>query len=192
MLIVWVDLETGGTDETMHQITQIAAVATEGPPDFKEVDWFERKIRLVSGRYSKEALELQNYDSEAWEREAIPTFDALEQFIEWIGPFRHDRTSKRTGRAYKVAHMGGFNAGFDGDFLRAACERADLWMPLTNWTGGIIDLLPVAKWWFGMQGQWLETFTLEYLCEVLGIPLKAHDALDDVRATVELARRMAK
>lgn len=191
--IVWIDLETGGIDEKVHQITQIAAVATTGPPAFEANAWpFERKITLVPGHFTEEALHLQGYDAEVWEREAMPIAQALEELNQWLDPYCHTRISKKSGRPYQVAHMAGHNIEFDGRFLRAACDRNKIWLRLTNWTGGQFDTLPLAKWWFMKNGQYPETYTLERLCEVFNIALDAHNAMNDVTATVELARRLIK
>ena len=189
--IIWIDLETGGVDETVHQITQIGAIATAGPPEFKELSVFERKVELSDGHWTKEALDVQAYDMKTWGEEAIPITTAIRDLIEWVGPFTHSRVSKRTGRPYRVAHMGGHNVEFDGRFLRATSGRLKTWLPLTNWTGGQFDTLTAAKWWFMMKGEFPETFKLEALCEMFGIKLKAHDALADVEATVKLARIFA-
>lgn len=191
MNIVWIDLETGGTDKEIHQITQIAAVATGGPPHFEGNAWpFERKIKLVEGHYTEEALKVQNYSPEVWERDAMDLIPALNEFIQWVKPYCHQRISKRTGRPYDVAHMAGYNISFDGDFLRASCDRNKLWMPLTNWTGGQFDVLHAVKWHLMKQKVYPETFTLEAMCETFGIKLDAHDAMNDVLATVELARKV--
>lgn len=189
MNMIWLDLETGGTDEKIHQITQVAAIATEGPPSFEELDSFERKVALVDGHWIKEALDIQGYTPERW-KDAVPVVDALQALNLWADPYCHERISKRNGRPYQVAHMGGYNIEFDGRFLRAACDRNKIWLRLTNWTGGQFDVLHAVKWWFMKKDQWLETFTLEYVCEVLGIALDAHDAKNDVAATIEIARRV--
>ncbi len=189
--IVWVDLETGGTDEHAHQITQIAAVATGPAPEFDEVDWFEQKVILTEGRWTQEALDKQAYSPEAWAEEAIPIARAMTDFDEWLRGFTHQRRSKRTDRLYDVCHMGGHNVEFDGRFLRATAKRLALWLPLTNWTGGQLDTLHMAKWWFLLRHEYPETFTLEALCEYFRIPINAHDAEDDVLATIQLARKLA-
>jgi DNA polymerase III epsilon subunit-like protein len=193
--IVWVDLETGGVDENEHQITQFAAVATGGPPLFKEPEQdseFERKVALVSGKWTDEALKLQAYDPVVWKAEGKTVVEVLDDFDLWIKKHCHEAVSGRTGNRYQVAHMAGHNAGFDGRFLRAAAERNDRWIRLTNWTGGIYDTLQLAKWYFLGRDEQPENLRLETLCKFFGISMEAHDALEDVRATIKIARRMIK
>jgi len=193
--IVWVDLETGGVDETRHQITQFAAVATGGPPLFKEPEHdseFERKVSLVNGRWEQEALDVQNYDEITWLAEGKTMVEVLDDFDQWVRKHCHEAVSKRTGNPYQVAHMGGHNVGFDGRFLRAAAERNDRWIRLTNWTGGVYDTLHLAKWHFLGLDKRPDNLKLETLCEFFGVKIKAHDALEDVRATIKIAREMIK
>ena len=191
--IVWIDLETGGLDPAKHQITQIAAIATCGLPELEEVANFEAKIELYPEMFSDEALEVQNYSDEAWAFQAISIKAALLALGAGLTPFTHQRKSKRTGAAYNAAHMAGYNVAFDGEFLRSAADRSDVWLPLTNWTGGVFDVLQYAKWWYFEHCKpEPDSFKLEDLCAVWGITFEAHDAMNDVRATLELATRMLR
>ena len=191
--IIWIDLETGGLDHKVHQITQIAAVATCGLPELKEVASFEVKIELYPEMFSDEALEVQNYSDEAWAFQAVSARAALSELVKWLTPFTHQRKSKRTGAAYSAAHMAGYNVAFDGAFLRASIDRLDTWLPLTNWTGGVFDVLQYAKWWYFKSClPEPESFTLESMCELWDIQFEAHDAMNDVRATLELATLMLR
>lgn len=200
MRIIWVDLETGGVNSAEHQITQMAAIATGGPPLFKEVEegTFERKASLVAGKWTREALEIQAFDPEVWKEEAVPMVQVLDDFDDWVGQFCHEAISKRTGKPYRVAHMAGHNVAFDGRFLRAAAERNDRWIRLTNWTGGMYDTLHLAKWYFLLYEN-KESIPIEppadlklgTLCEFFKIQVEtSHDALEDVRATIKIAREM--
>ena len=189
--IVWVDLETGGLSPKLHQLTQIAAVPTTGGIELEALGQpFERKITLTSGRYTKEALEVQNYDPVVWDAEAIPINRALEEFKEWLKTWGHPMTSAK-GSKYSAAHMGGHNVAFDGEFLRASAERNKLWLPITNWTGGMFDTLHLARWVSLLEGKEPPDYKLETLCKFYGLPaFDAHDAMNDVRATIRLARAL--
>jgi DNA polymerase III epsilon subunit-like protein len=87
-----------------------------------------------------------------------------------------------------VAH----NAEFDGPFLRSWFERLGLFFPGSY---RVSCTMQRAMWLFH-EDQSLTPpadFRLGTLCEYFGAvlrPSEAHDALADVRATVELYRRM--
>ena len=191
--IIWIDLETGGLDHKVHQITQIAAVATCGLPELKEVASFEVKIELYPEMFSDVALEVQNYSDVAWAFQAVSARAALSELVKWLTPFTHQRKSKRTGAAYSAAHIAGYNVAFDGDFLRSSAERYNVWLPLTNWTGGVFDVLQYVKWWyFDACKPEPDSFKLADVCALWGIHFDAHDAMNDVRATLELATRLLR
>jgi DNA polymerase III alpha subunit (gram-positive type) len=197
--IVWFDLETGGTNPRQHQITQIAAVATIGNlfEPYGDEPTFERKIELVDGHYTEEALTLQGYDEELWATEAMPIHHALQQWVAWLAPFCHEAKSKRTGNPYQVAHCGGYNLKFDVEFCDETCHRQGggargFWLPISKWRGGYIDVLDLVLWGNAMQGWDLEDFKLETVCKRFGVPIQAHDALGDAKATVQLARAVTE
>ena len=190
--IVWVDLETGGLDPALHQITQIGAVATLGDSTLQEIgEPFEAKVALASGHYEEDALKKQGYDKDVWIKEAVSVQVAIRAFIDWIEPFRHDRVNK-AGKRYQAGHVAGYNIAFDAEFLRETSSRNGVWMPLTTWTGGMFDVLQFAKWTAVMTGAQPENYQLETVCKFYGVPIlgSAHDALVDVKATVRLARAL--
>lgn len=189
--IVWVDLETGGLEPLRHQVTQIAAIATAGLLTLDELgEPFERKITLVSGRYTNEALEIQNYNKTTWDEDAIPIDMALRELVDWINPYTHTRTSK-AGRKYDAADVGGYNVFFDCDFLGKTAKRNKIWLPIATWTGGMLDVLQLAKWTCLLTGEEPENYQLATVYEFFGLgKFNAHDAGDDIAATVKLARAL--
>ena len=59
----------------------------------------------------------------------------------------------------------------------------------------VLDTLQLAQWWYFATGKKRPAnFRLETLCGEFGIELEgeAHDALVDVRATLELARELTR
>lgn len=191
--IVWFDLETGGLNPHHHQITQIAAIATSGDVELREVGRpFQAKVCLVPGRSTKEALELQGYDETTWAKEATSIDAAMRQFVDWCRPFGVERIGGQSGKSYTAASVGGYNVQFDADFLRATADRLKLWLPLTIWTGGMFDVLQFVKWVGMMDGEEPVSKKLTDVCEHYGIPFvgDAHTAIGDVRATIALARAL--
>lgn len=91
-----------------------------------------------------------------------------------------------------VAQLVAHNAEFDGTFLREWFERLGLFLPASY---RVFCTLHRAMWLFHENRSLTQPsdFKLGTLCSYFGISLplqEAHDALADVRATVELYRRM--
>lgn len=186
------DLETGGLDSTCHPVTQIAAVAVDaGWNILEEQNW------LVSFRPEEcepEALALNSFDPARWEHEAIAAERVMEEF-SWMLK-RHasiDRISKR-GNPYRTTILGGYNTEtFDKPFLSTWAQRAagDPWLGI-EWSIAC-DVHQLVKWAAFLASSPPESLSLEGVCAWLGIELTgAHDALADVKATVEVARRLAR
>lgn len=191
--IVWVDVETGGLNLAKHQLTQIAAIPTTGTPPFEPLGpGFEAKILLQEGHYNQEALDLSSYDEGTWEREAIEEEAAVRALDQFAKGYTHEKISGRTGRPYACAHVAGQNVVFDGDFIRAAADRAKVWLHLALWNGGMLDTVQLAKWYaVTILGEEPPNYRLETLYSWLGLgEFEAHDALEDVRATIRIAREI--
>jgi DNA polymerase III epsilon subunit-like protein len=107
---------------------------------------------------------------------------------------RHATTDmvSRNGRPYQVAQLVAHNAVFDGVFLKEWYERLGLFLPGTY---RVFCTMQRALWLFHEDKSLTPPtdFKLGTLCEFFGITLRAenaHDALADVRATVQLYRAM--
>ena len=91
-----------------------------------------------------------------------------------------------------VAELAGHNvASFDVPFLRRYFELCSLFYPASFIP---LDTLQLARWWKEVHGIEIENLKLGTLASFFGIELgaDAHDALADVRANVEVARRMVE
>lgn len=91
-----------------------------------------------------------------------------------------------------VAQLVAHNAEFDGAFLRKWFERLRLFLPASY---RVFCTLHRAMWLFHEDRLLTppNDFKLGTLCQYFGVALRAsqaHDALADVRATVELYRRI--
>lgn len=184
--LVFFDLETGGLDPQKHAITQLAAVAVDAA-SFAELETFERKLRFKPEAAEKEALDLGSYDPEAWEREAVAPPDALRDFSAFLSDHATKRmVSARTGKDYFVARLAGHNAAsFDMPFLRRYFALCDLFLPGYFLA---LDTAQLAAWWNWANGGKLESVKLETLAAHFGVDLNAHDALEDVRASVAVVK----
>lgn len=199
--IVFFDVETSGLDPKYHEIIQIAAVAVDAD-NFDEIATFASKVKFDASLASEDALAVNSYDPGVWQREAVPTLQARGEFDNFLREHATVRmVSKRTGRPYKVAQLAGHNAAtFDMPFLRAWFDRRPSeFLPAAFL---VLDTLQLAMWaaqcplapiipaGAEFRRSVPTNFKLGTLCEYLGVDLgdDAHDAVNDVRATVAIAR----
>ena len=185
---VFIDLETGGL-EPEHPDIQIAAVAVDG--SFKEIAHWECKIRFPVGDADPEALKLNHYDAAVWDAEGITEVQAVNDFYDFLQGFKDlHRMSKRSGKPYSVARLAGQNVlGFDGPRLRNLFARHEKFLPADAYRP--LDTMQLALWRSAKTGVVFDDYKLATLCDWYKVPLPmAHDAMEDVRATAQLARVM--
>ena len=193
--LVVFDLETGGLDRQRHPITQFAGVALDLDMDgWPAVEECEVKIRFDPAAADPEALELGSYDAAVWARDAMPerlAADVISGFFR-----RHatlEKISARTKRGYNVAELCAYNgARFDGEFLASWFKRLEMFCPGACYE--ILDPFQLARWVVRFSPDPPpRDLRLASVAEWLGVesdPMAAHDALVDVRTTVEVARRL--
>lgn len=189
--IVFVDLETGG-GETWRPIIQLAAIAISS--DGTELESYEAKLQFDESIADPQALQKHHYSPERWMREAQPACVVAEAFAQLL--LRHAIVDQRTfgGRVFQVAQLAAHNAPFDGGFLKAWYDRLHLFLPASP---RVLCTVQRAMWAFHEDKSLTPPadFKLGTLCEYFGISLpksKAHDALNDVRATVALYRKLTE
>lgn len=182
--IVFFDLETGGLAESAA-IIQIGAVAAVG---FEEVDAFEVKIDFDESVAEPQALALNSYNADVWKAEAVPLKDGLESFSSFLRKYDSLPRVSKAGRPYRVARLAGHNAAsFDAPRLVRAYSLAGLFMPADCFRP--LDTLQLALWHFSGCGVEPANYKLETLAEWFGHTIgNAHDALDDARASLAIAR----
>jgi len=189
--LVFFDLETAGLNPDKHPIIQIAAVAIDA--ELNEVETIEIKVAFDEAQADPDALSSNHYDRERWEQEAVPAEEAAKQFARFLR--RHatvDMVSK-AGKPYYVAQLVAHNGErFDGPFIHAWYRKLSMFCPARYM---VLCTKQRALWLFDEDKSLTPplNFKLGTLCEFFGVPLKpeeAHDALNDVRATVRLYRAM--
>lgn len=187
MRTVYFDLETGGLLEH-HPIIQLAAVAVD--ENFKELDAINLRLQFNRGDCDESALEMNSFDADVWQKTAVQPIVAVNEFAEFLRSYTDlPMASKRTGKPYYVAQLAGYNAAtFDGPRLSALFREHSQFLPAHP---QVLCVLQRAKWYFHELGKCLPSYKLGAVCEHVGIAIsEAHDALSDVRATVELAKRL--
>lgn len=188
MRTVYFDLETAGLEET-RPIIQLAAVAVD-ESTWQELAAFEAKLTFDAAAADPEALRINHYDPALWAEVGMSPARAAAKFSDFIRPYRDlEMISKRTGQPYTVARLAGHNAStFDGPRLRRLFEQQGLFLgadPRVRCT------LQRATWWFDERGMKPPSYKLEALCRYFEIQIEqTHDALADVRLTVQLARAL--
>lgn len=185
--LVYVDLETAG-QQTWRPIMQIAAAAVDA--NGRVLETFEAKLQFNERQATKRGLSRRHYDRRRWNREARPEREVALQFRAFLT--RHAVPSGKhvRGESLWLARLVAHNAAFDGPFLRKWFERQRLYFPADY---RIFCTLQRALWLFQEHSALSPPadFKLGTLCHYFGIPFRpdeAHDALTDVRATVELHR----
>ncbi len=175
--LAFIDVETTGLDVDKHELIEIGCVlvrqiSQEGKgPSIEVLDEFEYKIlpeHLETA--DPESLLINGYKAENW-TEAIPLAEAMEKF------------SERVRGASFVAH----NAFFDYEFIDHAFKKTGVknfmhYHRLDTISIAFAKLYDVPE---------VEKFSLRFLCEYFGIENKnAHTALSDVRATLEVYKKL--
>lgn len=189
--LVFVDLETAGL-EPWRPVMQIAAVAVSR--DLRELDAFEAKIRFSHALADPKSLRKPSYQPRLWERQGVSAREAAEQFAEFLR--RHATVNMKSpdGTRYRVAQLVAHNASHDGGFLRHWFDRLGLFL-----AGHYRMLCTVQRaiWFFqeSPERKPPPNYKLLTLCHYFGVRFNehdAHDALNDVRATVALYRAMTR
>lgn len=188
--LTFFDIETSGLDESRHEICQFAAIAVDA--NWRELESIELKVTIDETKADRGALEINGYDPALWALEARSPAVARGRIADFLR--RHatmDKVSK-AGKPYTVARLCGHNAStFDGRFLAAWFKRAGEFLPGACFE--CLDTLALARWVTYCHPCPPADHKLGTLCAWLGIEhVEAHDALGDVRATAELARRLIR
>ena len=202
---VFFDLETTGFELPQHrnnalpktpedEIIQIAAIATKGPPDFCETSRFEIKIMPTpNGLGRMDTNHRANgfdfrYRENEWKDNSYTQGEGLREFAKYLSFNATMKKISKRGRPYKIALLAGHNVTkFDIPFLYAAFRKHDFFAPFSFLA---LDTLALCPWLRALGMLDCEKSYLGSLCEHFGITLEdAHDALADVSATVQIARK---
>lgn len=193
--IVFLDIETNKLDPATAVPIQIAALAVISKT-FEVIDEFEAKVKFDLKTADPKALLRNSYNKEVWENEAVAPHvvaTTLEDFFD-----RHATWARRTissGRRKTWCEVAGHNITFyDGPILnRWLYSLRGVGSVAAFWTTGPLDTMHWAKAKEFERGLRFERgLSLGALCKYFNIKIEnEHDALADVIATVELAKRLA-
>lgn len=184
---VYLDLETAGLAEDA-EIIQLAAIAVAA--DGSEAATFERKLRFNVDLADPEALRINHYDPDTWNREAVDQSVGAHEFARWLNEHRSvQMVSRKTSKPYTVARCAGYNPAFDKLRLWKLYERTGTFLPAHPM---MLDVMQRVLWYLQENPQEAKPASMKLgdICAWLGMPLdgKAHDALSDIRATIAVAK----
>lgn len=189
--LVFIDLETAGL-KPWRPIIQMAAIVVD--VNLQELERFEAKIQFDEKFANPKSLLKASYSVERWQEEGKPAGEVMKQFSELLR--RHatvDQVSSKS-RVFQVAQLVAHNGAFDGAFLSAWYNRFGEFLPASP---RVFCTLQRAIWLFHEDKSLTPPpdFSLRTLCHYFGVSLRAseaHEALNDVRATVELYRAISQ
>ncbi len=187
--LVFVDIELGRV-KRLRPILQIAAIAVSRSLIEQEV--FEAKVRIDERQTPASLIHNRHFDRDRWRSEGRHPKVVAYDFGKFLGRHATANVAGANHRRMIVAQLVAHNAEFDGTFLRQWFERLGLFLPASY---RVFCTLHRAMWLFHENRSLTppSDFKLGTLCRYFGIsllPHEAHEALADVRATVELYRRM--
>lgn len=135
-------------------------------------------------RVSPEAARINGYTADAWDERGAVSQNALYTKIAT------DWEEHNVSRALPLGH----NVGFDTGFLDARAQRDTVFAAALRKALSYhkIDTIGLAvSLDLALKTRYRGSYSLGPLCAHYGIPLeKAHDSLYDIRATVELYRKL--
>jgi len=182
------DIETTGLNKCFDQVLQFAAIRTD--MDFNEVERYTTFVKLRPDVI---------YAPRAMMTNRISIFESMTGLCEYEAIKEIHSLFNQPG----TISLGYNSLKFDDEFLRFSFHR-NLLPPYTHqFRDGCyrMDILPVTACYLLFKNDLLKwpkikgdfTLKLEHLSEANGLARgKAHNALVDVEATVELARRLAE
>ena len=168
----FMDCEFGGLDLERHDITEIAVIVTDYRlAELASAEW---KVRARPERVSREAAELQGYDAQTWEREAVPLRQALTEL-------------KALLPAGKTVVPSGQNVRMDVAFLERGYQSCEIPWPFDY---HVIDLATLYYSWSLVAGEVVPALSLRQAAnaaELVKGPVP-HRAMADARLTLETFR----
>jgi hypothetical protein len=168
----------------------VAAIATGNNVEVLET--FEAKLRFDIRLADPRSLTRTRYSPAIWAAEAQSATAVARDFGRFLRRHAGRQPAAENRRSYRVAQLAAHNARFDGPFLKTWFERVGAYYPGDY---RMLCTMQRAQWLFQEHPEWQRPrdYKLGTLCEYFEVwlpPGQAHTALADVRATVEVYRRM--
>ncbi len=170
--LVFIDLETTGTSPWKHEIIEIAYLIVNQKDLAIEEEYTAKTKPLHIETADKEAIDLVGYNEEEW-KDALPLEEPLSKLAQ---------SGKHGIAVGQVIH-------FDLMFLQKAYEDMNEPYPFIY---HYLDTVGLA--YMKLRDNPPESFSLGSLMRRFDIPprTRAHRAMDDIRATYELFKRIVE
>ena len=179
MTKLWLDVETTGLDSEKNGIIQIACIVEDSSG--KVLDTFEIKVKPFKGCiYDKKALEINGKTREDIYK--YPTEkQAMSSFVNFLNMYQKNEIQ------YSLS---GYNSQFDQNFIIAIFKRHrqyNFWKYFNYKDIDVFALIKILDLWGSDNSQKLGS-----MCDKFGIKLTPHDALEDIKATRKLYKKIIK
>lgn len=188
MRFLWIDTETTGVDPEKHAVIELGAIFVVDGKEKGERDFFMNPLNDTF-LFNAEAAAVNGYSEEK-----IKSFPSEKEIAPNIIRFFSDclRNYKSDGSDSEKVYFTGYNAGFDYSMVKALLERHGVKME--DYFCGIVDVYAQAKKARDMGVlNGLPNLKLTTITKSLGVKHEnAHTALDDIRATRNVAMKLHK
>ena len=178
MRLLWLDCETGGLEAGYHEMLTVAGIIEI---DKKVVMDFHFKMKpRYPDRLNPTALKVNGltYNEIMGFPDQFDTVYKLKKIFIKYG--------LRNNKLICAGHNVGFDRGFlNALFLQLGCKTLHYWLDYHH-----LDTMSVAAWLRYVGKLNIDSLKLVDLCLHFGIPLKAHDAFEDIQATRLLAKEL--
>jgi len=180
--LFWFDTETDGLDFKRHDILQIAYIIEIDKKVEEEGNFYLQPFNYAT--IEKGALEVNHL-----ELSQIKTFPPPQEIYRKLKAIiekyvdRYDRNDKFS--------MAGYNVHFDVDMFREYFIKNNDKFFGSLFDYHVLDILPLLYMLEYNNIIKLENYKLVTACKYFGIPLDAHNALSDIRATRELFLKLS-
>ena len=181
MKLLFLDTETTGLNPNKHGVIQVAMI--HGKHEFMiHVNPLPLGVKV-----DKEASKINGFKKKDIKKLPyhLTQFNEMKGYLDiYINPF--DKKDKFT--------VVGYNVKFDVEFLHGWADRENFEFMGSYLDWRVIDVLVLARTahYLDQMPSEPKDFKLETICEVYGIKINAHDALDDIKATKELFYKLIK
>lgn len=183
---LWLDCETSGLDAEANGILQLACIVEAN--NGKIVDTFEVKIKPFKGCDIKDEALAVNGFTRKQIKKFVPEDKAIGMFTSFLQEHAQGQFS-----------IAGYNSRFDQDFIIQLFERSTEHKYWDYFNYYDIDVYALVKI-LGLEGKiydevkkrWKPSKQLGIMCEKFGIKLKPHDAIEDIKATRKLYKKLSK
>ena len=188
--LVFYDTETGGI-EPRHPTIQVAASVWDANIE-TELDWFSVRLLFDPDLCQPEALDLNSYDEELWNDDALSPALGWGSFFEFLEKHRTKQLVSKQGNPYNVAVSGGHNVmAFDFPRVKNAAAKLGRFNPMWYYQ---LDSYPLAVAALHTGAIDAERLNLEALSDYFGLTTndEFHDAVNDCRMAAQVCRKLVE